>query len=256
VNENKWSITGEGEMNFAALGIQIPTKTTETGGQTREVYDFRNISSSSIKPGLNGFGLAFDLGVLYKAPFAEGLEFSASVLDLGFASWSDANIGKMVGVWNFEGFKFGKGQKEFKDQWEQLGEELEDCFMFEPTGKTTKTNALSATMNLGVAYALPCYKRLKFGFLSSTRFNGPYTTSEGRFSANINPYGGLDIGVNYAITSFGSSFGWIVNVAQKGFNFYIGMDHTLGKVSKQFAPISGRSSLSLGISFPITSRKI
>lgn len=37
------------------------------------------------------------------------------------------------------------------------------------------------------------------------------------------------------------------NAHPKGFNFFIGMDHILGKTSKEFIPLSSNASLNLGM---------
>ena len=53
---------------------------------------------------------------------------------------------------------------------------------------------------------------MTFGFLSSTRINGPYTWTEGRLSANWEPLGWLNGGVNMSVNSFTTSFGWVLNI--------------------------------------------
>ena len=40
----------------------------------------------------------------------------------------------------------------------------------------------------------------------------------------------------------------MLNIHPKGYNFFIGMDHILGKVSKEFIPLSSNVSVSLGMS--------
>lgn len=115
---------------------------------------------------------------------------------------------------------------------------------------------LGATLNIGAEYAFPLYNKLHFGFLSSTRINGKYSWSEGRISANVAPIKWFDAGVNYAISSFGSSFGWLLNFHPRGFNFFIGMDHLMGKVSPQFIPVkSGNMNVSLGFNVTFGDKK-
>lgn len=55
---------------------------------------------------------------------------------------------------------------------------------------------------------------------------------------------------NVAFGTYGTSFGWMLSVHPKGFNLFLGMDHTLGKVTKEFAPLSSNASVNLGINFP------
>lgn len=101
------------------------------------------------------------------------------------------------------------GDKPLEDQLEDLGKDVENYASFHRTetgGKATKM--LGATLNIGADYAFPLYDKLHFGFLSSTRINGPYSWSEGRLSANVSPVKWFDAGVNYGLSTFGSSFGW------------------------------------------------
>lgn len=90
------------------------------------------------------------------------------------------------------------------------------------------------------------YRKLHFGFLSSTRFNGKYTWTEGRLSANVAPLKWIDGGVNFAVNSFTASCGWILNIHPKGMNIFVGMDHIVGKTSKEFIPLSSNASVNLG----------
>ena len=67
-------------------------------------------------------------------------------------------------------------------------------------------------------------------------------------SANLKPLKWLDDGVNFAVSSFAGSMGYVLNIHPKGYNFFIGMDHILGKTSKEFMPLSSNASSALGMS--------
>ena len=101
-------------------------------------------------------------------------------------------------------------------------------------------------MNVGCEYTLPVYRKLTFGLLSSTRINGDHTWTEGRLSANVAPLKWLDGGINFAVNSYTASMGWVLNIHPKGQNFFIGMDHLLGKTSKEFIPLSSNASVCVG----------
>ena len=49
--------------------------------------------------------------------------------------------------------------------------------------------------------------------------------------------------------TFGVGFGWLVNIHPGCFNFFVGMDHTLGKTTKEFVPLSSNASVNLGLNF-------
>ena len=107
---------------------------------------------------------------------------------------------------------------------------------------------INDTLNLGAEYALPMYDKLSFGFLSSTRINGKYSWSEGRFSANVSPLSWFEAGINYGITSYGSTMGWIVNFHPRVMSLFVGMDYIVGKVSKQYIPLNNMNmNLSFGL---------
>ena len=74
-----------------------------------------------------------------------------------------------------------------------------------------------------------------------------YSWTDARLSANVAPLSWLDGGMSFSVNSFTASMGWVINAHPKGFNFFIGMDHILGKTSKEFIPLSSNASLNLGM---------
>ncbi|CCZ49544.1 uncharacterized protein BN750_01394 [Bacteroides sp. CAG:661] len=255
--EDKWMVKANGEMNAALKGLSIPTK-AESGKETsadsqKDLVDWNNIEVNN--PGLTGFGLAVDLGATYKV--MDNLTVSAALKDFGFINWSNNTQASTANSsWEFNGFQNIAVDSEMGDddpnslnsQLDRLTDDLEDFASFHrQSAGGSLTRMLSATLNVGVEYALPMYKRLSFGLLSSTRFNGPYTLAEGRLSANIAPLSWFSAGINGAVSNVGSSMGWIVNFHPKGFNLFVGMDQLIGKVSKQYIPINHmNSNVSLG----------
>ena len=110
---------------------------------------------------------------------------------------------------------------------------------------------LAANFNVGVEYALPIYDKLRFGLLSSTYINKPFTWTEARLSANVAPVDWFEASVNYAISKFGSSLGWVLNFRPRGFNFFIGTDHMFTHITPQFVPV-GKANMSVNMGFNIT----
>ncbi len=258
LSENEWAIEGAGEMNIAVNDLDIPTK-AETGEEiNNNEIAWDEIEMNSF--GLGGIGAALDLGVTWKV--IEDLEVSAAILDLGFIKWKNNTTGRMgMEPWSFKGFndiainpdENSSNQNDIEDQLEDMGDDLEECINFGKVGETgTRSTMLGATLNLGAQYTLPMYKGLRFGFLSSTYINGAYSWSEGRFSANIVPCKWFDASVNYSISSFGSSLGWLISLHPKGFGLYIGSDYQFFKVTPQFVPVNHvNANINLGITFPL-----
>ena len=140
-------------------------------------------------------------------------------------------------------------ENSFDNQLDALTDDFEDYTNLHRRSTGGKLNrALAATLNLGAEYALPMYDKLSFGFLSSTRINGKYSWSEGRFSANVSPLSWFEAGINYGITSYGSTMGWIVNFHPRVLSLFVGMDYIVGKVSKQYIPLNNMNmNLSFGL---------
>ena len=250
---DKWVVSGKATADVSVKGFKFESEmedyNVESNGQYEQVSDF-DVDGF----GLGGFGIAFDLGAEYKID--EDWTVSAALLDLGFISWKENARAESSGQpFVFDGFhdvavnSDSQNGTVLEDQTDQLGDDLLDFAHLEDKGETGgRTTGIGATLNLAAQYNLPVYRPITFGFLSSTRINGPYTWTEGRLSANYEPLKWLNGGVNLSVNSFTTSFGWVLNIHPKGYNFFIGMDHILGKVSKEFIPLSSNVSVSLGMS--------
>ena len=250
---DKWVVSGKATADVSVKGFKFESAmedyNVESNGQYEQVSDF-DVDGF----GLGGFGIAFDLGAEYKID--DDWTVSAALLDLGFISWKENARAESSGQpFVFDGFhdvavnSDSQNGTVLEDQTDQLGDDLLDFAHLEDKGETGgRTTGIGATLNLAAQYNLPVYRPITFGFLSSTRINGPYTWTEGRLSANYEPLKWLNGGVNLSVNSFTTSFGWVLNIHPKGYNFFIGMDHILGKVSKEFIPLSSNVSVSLGMS--------
>lgn len=244
LNRNQWLVRAKAKVNTSLKGAFY---TVDEDG----LVDGIDVES----PGVGGFGLGLDLGATWKfteGPL-EGLTLSAALLDLGFINWSDNVMAYNEGEeFHFDGFRDiaidSKGEgRELEDQFDDLQDDLEKLYNVRTDGKVgSRSTMLAATMNIGAEYALPVYDKLKFGLLSSTQFNGPFTWTEARLSANVNPTKWFGASVNYAYSTFGSSFGMLINFHPKGFNFFIGTDHMLGEVNTQFIPMNSNANISMG----------
>lgn len=244
------------ELNANVNGIEFKTKASEhykktpDGEWTRRENYVNGFELKSFKP--NGFGVAFDLGAEYK--INDDWRVLASVLDLGFIAWGKTLRAATDGVLNTDDRLFNvsnSAENSFSKEWDKLGDDLASLYQLENQGDVGgRTTALAATMNIGGEYVFPYYRKLTFGLLNTTRINGKYTWTNFRLSANVAPAKWFSAGVNFGIGTFGPSFGWVLNVHPKGFNLFLGMDHTLGKLSKQGVPLSSNAELSMGLNFP------
>lgn len=197
----------------------------------------------------NGYGLAFDLGATYEfKDFTFGLAFN----DIGFINWSHTNKAGTNGEHKFNSNDYVLDPADIDDSFDKMKDDFTALYdLRAEEGETTRCRAIEATMNASVEYTLPMYRQLSFGLLNTTRLAHRFAWTDFRLSANYTPVKWLGLAVNYGIGTFGSSFGWMLNIAPKGFNIYVGMDRTLGKLAKQYVPMNANAQLSFGINFPI-----
>ena len=250
-----WMLSGKGTAQVSMKGFYYKSKESEYNSKLNPdgtPAKYTHIDDVDVDGGgLGGFGMAVDLGGVYK--INDDWKVSAAVLDLGFISWNNnvkaENNGKPFTFNGFQDATVGSGSGNTLDnQWDYYSDQLTDFINLEDKGdQGGRTTALAATLNFGAEYTLPVYRKLTFGLLSSTRLNGAYTWTEGRLSANWTPLKWLDGGINFAANSFTTSMGWILNIHPKGYNFFIGMDHILGKTSKEFIPLSSNASVAVGM---------
>ena len=250
--DDKWTVSGHAKSEVSVKGFTYKTEEKEYKEEGRGTYQYVNDVDVD-GAGLGGFGLAFDLGGVYK--INNDFTVSAALLDLGFIKWSN----NMVAVNGGEEFVFNgfhdvavnedRGGSTLSMQGDKYSDQLADFANLQDKGdEGGRTTGIGATLNLGCEYTLPVYRKITFGVLSSTRFRGDYSWTEARVSANWTPLKWIDGGVNMAFGSYRNSFGWVVNFHPKGYNFYVGMDHTLGKVSKEFIPLNSNAAVSVGMS--------
>lgn len=254
-SNDKWTVSGTAEANVSMKGAYFKTETESYDSKPGTYEKVNGVDVDG--PGLGGFGMAVDLGAVYK--FNEDWTFSAAVLDLGSIKWTN-NVQAVNGSdkFEFDGFhdlsvKDGVGSgTSFDDQADSYGDQLADFANLKDNGdQGGRSTGLGATLNFGAEYNLPIYRKVTFGLLSSTRIQGAYSWSEGRLSANWTPLTWIDGGVSFAVNSFSTSMGWVVNFHPKGVNLFVGMDHILGTQTKEGIPLSSNASLSLGINFAL-----
>lgn len=253
LNGKQWMINAQGSASIA-LGGEF------TNDPDGAVDGYENIT-----PGVNGFGMGLDLGITYDFSnvLTEGLVVSASVNDIGFMNWS--NVAK-AGISNDSPFVFDGFENismngdvsgaSIEDQFNNLGDDLEEFLTLKNIGSGSESKALSATLNLGVEYSMPFYKNLSVGALYTSRFDKIYPLHQFSLMANIAPVKWFDLAVSGTASNMGAGFGAMANIHLTGFNLFVGTDCFLGKVSKEFIPLDNmNSSVSLGINIPFGKRK-
>ena len=248
--EDKWTITGEATADVSMKGFSYVSEEKKYNIEGSGTYERVNdVDLDGV--GVGGFGMAIDLGGVYE--INEDWTVSASVLDLGFISWTNDMLAENRSKsFVFNGFHdvsvtSDRGE-EIDTKVDRYGDQLADFANLTDMGdKGGRSTGIGATINVGAEYTLPVYRKVSFGALCTSRINGAYSWTEGRLSANYAPLNWLDGGVSFAVNSFTTSMGWVLNLHPKGYNFFIGMDHILGKTSKEMIPLSSNASLTVGM---------
>ncbi len=251
---DQWTAVTDAKIQSSVKGLTYETEEKMRGPKGEKVRHTYVSGADVDGAGLNGFGLAFDLGAEYKLD--DEWTFSAALLDLGFINWSNNMVASTNGEKTFTTDRYifnvdDDAQNSFNDEFDRMGEGLSSLYELQDNGdEGSRTRALGATLNLGAQYTLPAYDKLKFGLLNTTRMQGKFSWTEFRLSANVSPLSGFSAGANIAAGTYGMSLGWILSVHPKGFNMFIATDHTIGKMAKQGVPLSCNAAFNFGINFP------
>ena len=267
LNDEMWSVTADGKVEMAAgSGLYVPTK-AESGSDYKVPADADLIEWGDIEYnnfGIAGYGLGIDLGATYQ--LLPDLQLSAAINDFGFMDWKHAYKG-VTGdsSWEFTGFNniaVDKDQDGYEDnklseQLDRTWDGLQDVInMHREEVHGNYAQMLNATIRVGAEYNMPFYRKLTGGFLFSSHIAGCSSWTEGRFYANVKPTSWFNASINYGASTYGSSFGWMINFCPCGFNFFIGSDHQFFKVTPQFVPVGHAcASINLGMSITFGSRK-
>ena len=264
---DEWLVSsGTVDANINMKGIKLKNKTIDYKndayrGTNTQTIDFGETDVEG--GGLGGFGLGLDLGAVYDFKNSSNkalrpLKVSAALTDLGFISWSEGvQLVQRKGTFAFNGFHEVPVKKEdengrpytntIDDQADSYADQFSDFIALSEGDRKGQTTGLAATATIGAEYALPAYEKLSFGLMGQHRFYGDYSWTEARLSANWAPLKWLDGGMSLAAGTFGVSAGWVLNIHPRGFNLFLGMDHILGKQSKEGIPLSSNASFSIGM---------
>jgi len=230
---NLWRISGKATADVSMKGFSYKENTKE---YKQRPGNYRYVNKLDVSgAGIAGFGLAIDLGAVYT--LNEDWKFSASLLDLGFISWNnDIRASNHSDNFEFNGFHDVDVARHggIRDAYEGYADQWADFAHLENDGdQGGRVTGIGTTVNLAAEYTMPFYRKLSVGLLSSSRLQGDNSWTEARLSANWSPLKWLNGGMNVAINYFTASAGWVLNIHPKGYNFFVGMDHILGRQSKR-----------------------
>ena len=214
------NLTVGAELKSSFKGLELQE---EEGKDYVTDFDF-----DSGKLGIAGYGFGIDLGASYK--ILDNLTVSASVLDLGFISWSKSST-KIASAnpdpIDIKGSTYANMvdpnnpntvmnavnqlQNDAQGYMDRVtnGDVLDyDMLQLEVSdAKESRKSRLASTLVLGAEYGF-FNNKLAVGVLSTTRFVQPDALTELTFSANYRPKSWFNVALSYsAIQSAGKSFG-------------------------------------------------
>ena len=253
LGEDSWTAVTNATVQTSIKGFTYQTEDKMRGAegeQTKHTY----VSDVDIdNTGINGFGLAVDLGAEYK--LNDDWTFSLALIDLGFIKWKNNVVASTNGDRTFDTdtYIFNVDDEEsnsFENELDRLGEGLATLYELQDNGdEGSRTKMLGATINVGAEYTFPLYRKLSFGLMNTTRIQGKYSWTDFRLSANVAPINLLSASISGLAGTCGVSFGWLFNLHLPGYTMFFGMDRTLGKLAKQGVPLTSNASINLGINF-------
>ncbi len=236
------NLTVGAELKSSFKGLELKE---EEGKDFVTDFDF-----DSGKLGIAGYGFGIDLGASYK--ILDNLTVSASILDLGFISWSKSST-KIASAnpdpIDIKGSTYAgmidpaNAQSSVTNALNQLQNDAENYMDLVTQGdvlnydmlqlevgdaKESRKSRLASTLVLGAEYGF-FNNKLAVGVLSTTRFVQPDALTELTFSANYRPKSWFNVALSYsAIQSAGKSFGLGLKLGP----LFVGTDYMfLGKNS-------------------------
>lgn len=251
MSEERWRVESHAQAQAAIIS---------------EVYfekenNLDNLKMGPFAPSASGF--AVDLGVEYDMEeFVPGLTLSASVLDLGKINWgymmSLENDGTPIEWGGFTEGDINDLGTSLEEEFDQLGKDAEQMMDFKIHDIKSASTKLNATMYLGAEYNMPFYKPLSVAMLYGKKFS-PYAYSgwnEFRGYINIAPLKWFEASANLGHTTFGTSWGWMLNFHPVGLNLFVGSDYMIYKISPQFIPLNDLNyHITFGANITIGKRK-
>lgn len=192
--------------------------------------DWRTIARRAPGSPPSGGGAALDLGINY-AP-VDGLELSASVLDLGGILWRYGNAATSSGSVDltlFNDLSLDEMNKEgLKSQLSRLKDDALNSLELTPSKKLWKWKRVPLSANAAVRYAMPFYDRLSVGV------TGNYTSYqwmpywEARAGMGVQPLDWLEMTANLGTGAFGMVWGLAGSFRVENFHFTVGMNNGFG----------------------------
>lgn len=250
ISGNSWRVNSNGTLKTAAPGLKPIYKE----GTQKEIDDYEFDFD-----GINNYGFAMDLGAAYDmSNLVDGLQLSASITDLGLINWNmmtaaTDNTEDVV----FEGFSnYDITNDEDEDEtMDKLEDDFDNLIKIYDEGSNEEKVKLDATFRFGVEYTLPFAKWISIGELLTLR-TGINELTESRTSLILAPSKWFEMTGNIGFSSYGTVYGFMINMHPAGLNLFLASDGIRAKVNPQYIPTEDFfANFVFGINMPIGRRR-
>ena len=227
ISKERWLLSGNSSIRTSAPGLVIPEREDGTL-DLDSIFDF-NKGDLRFSNLISGTGAGIDLGVTYN--LLENLQFSASVVDLGFIRWSK-NLHKIrkEGDFEFDGIVYDINNDSI-NYWDEYRDMLESMYAVENNPAAYKT-WLTTKIHAGVEYSI-LNDKIGFGLLSKTYVTNKKMFEELIISSNFRPFYPLSVSLGYSLfDGRWSNLGCGLNVNAGPVNFFLSADNIPLKYAK------------------------
>lgn len=241
-----WQVRTDGTLMASIPGTGLKYNSEDKSIEGLADYSFKMPHS---------YGFAFDLGAEYDMEdIVEGLKITASITDLGLINWKDlskySTVGTAVEFDGFNGIDVTGGNND--DVIDGVTSQFEEMIKLDETASNASESVmLDATLRAGAEYAMPFAKWLSFSELLTVK-TGLWPYVESRTSICMEPCPWFDVAGNYAVSTYGSSMGLVLNLHPAGFTFFLAVDRLTAQLNPQYIPINDfglNFSLGLNLAF-------
>lgn len=256
MSSDKW-IT-ESDAILTAYGKGLKFKLNDEGEVEGIDYDSNDIGAS-------GSGMALDFGLSYTVATSSilgGLQFSASVTDLGKIKFSSDNkiSATAKGSVTHDGFdNLADEDNKLEDDIDNLGDDLSEMFSFKSSNTDNLDNSYQLNSKLHLAIKYPfLFDKMSIGLLYSQSLNTDVNYSK-RLSAiyTLIPSHWFSMSISYTKLDSGYTLGGLIDLTpNKGINFFIGMELMSLNLTSDYIPLEELNvSFQTGISIAIGGNK-
>lgn len=232
MSQDKWELTTDAEGTIYGKGVEF--------AQPEEEGDMPSIKLEPANLGLAGFGMAIDLGAEYKLdldiPVIDGVNFSASVTDLGTILYSDRNVLKLQskGTAAFNGLKDINAEFDVDESLKKITADFMALANFEEV-PDAKGGGSAITPKAYIGVEAPMLNNLmSVGLLYSYM----YGISDMTLSYNLKVKNVFNVGLNYSFLNTARTIGLILEyVPRSGVAIFLGTDYLNMQYTPQGLPV-------------------